>query len=127
MAVTAIQVLEDGPRNYVLKVIGIGGDAATLLVTPSALDPPCTTLRILAVTYNLGPAQIATLLWDATTDTTACIMNGNNDAYMCFKQYGGIVNDSGAGTTGNVLLTTTGTDPYMLIIEFAKCHSPSFN
>lgn len=116
------QVIEEGFRNYVLKVDGSGTDTAALLVDVSALNPPCTRVRLKRITYSLESASDLTLLWDATTDVVLLNLHGSNDADMCFEATAGIPNNAGAGVTGDVLLTTPAaqTSSYTLYLEFIK-------
>jgi len=114
------QVIEDGFRNYIIKVDGAVAEAASLLVDVSMLDPPCTRVRLKKLTYSLDPAATMQLLWDATTDVVLLNLSGSNDADMCFESTAGIPNNAGTGVTGDVLLTTAATTPYTLYLEFIK-------
>lgn len=117
-----IQTIEDGPRNYIIKVDGDAvASTGALLVDVTTLNPPCSSVRIRKITYNLDTTAHVQLLWDATTDVVALNLYGSNDADMCFEATAGIPNNAGAGKTGNVLLTTSATiTPYTLYIEFIK-------
>jgi len=115
----AIQVIEDGFRNYIIKVDGAGSDALTNIVDVSTLDPPCASVRLYKLTYSLAPAGTADLFWDATTDVSLIHLYGGNDADMCFTDFGGIPNNAGVGVTGDVLLTTS-ANPYSMILHFVK-------
>lgn len=120
------QVIEEGARNYIIKVDGTVAETGALLVNVSALNPRCTRIRLRKVSYNLANAALMTLLWEATASTTLLTLNGGNDADMCFDAVGGIPNNAGAGKTGNVLLTTASTTPYTLYLEFIKSDSYPF-
>jgi adhesin HecA-like repeat protein len=115
-----VQVIEDGFRNYNIKVDGAGGDAAVLIVDVSALDPPCTRVRLKRATYDVGGTGPVTLLWDATTDVTLLTMTVGSGQTMDFSKTGGIPNNAGTGITGDVLLTSAATSPYSLLLEFVK-------
>ena len=114
------QVIEEGYRNYIIKVDGTAAESASLLVDVSTLNPPCTSIRLKKISYNIADAALMTLLWDATVPTTLLTLNGGNDADMCFTDTAGIPNNAGAGKTGDVLLTTASTTPYTLYLEFIK-------
>lgn len=118
-----IQVIEDGFRNYIIKVQGSTDDTIATIVDVSALDPPCTRVRLRKISYNLASDSSLVLAWDATTDVTLLTLHGSNDADMCFEATAGIPNDAGAGVTGDVVLTggdaSAGT-PYTLYAEFIK-------
>ena len=116
-----VQGLAQGPRNLVSKVDGTGGDSAVNIVDVSALSPPCEEVRIMKVTYDVeGEGGLVTLLWDATTDVTALNVSTGNGQTMCFEKIGGLVNNAGAGVTGDLLLTSTATTDYSLIIKLKK-------
>lgn len=115
-----VQVIEDGPRNYIIKVDGAGGDTLATLVNVSTLDPPCTKLRLLKLWYNFDPAGTAELFWEATSNVSILNVFGSNDADMNFYRFGGIPNNAGAGVTGNVLLTTKATTPFSMVLHFLK-------
>lgn len=115
-----VQPIEDGFRNYIIKVDGAGGDTVTTLVNPTLLDPPCTRVRLKKVTYSLAPAGDLQLLWDATTDIPIVNLFGGSDSKMNFCPTAGIPNNAGVGVTGNVNLSATATTAYTLYLEFIK-------
>lgn len=116
-----VQVIEDGPRNYIIKVDGTDVEALTKIVDVSELNPPCTRVRLRKIAYNLESAAAMQLLWDAATDVVLLNLHGSNDADMCFECTAGIPNNAGAGVTGDVLLSGgTAETPYTLYIEFLK-------
>lgn len=115
-----IQLIEEGPRNYIIKVNGPGGDAKALIVDVSTLNPPCTRVRLKKLQYNFDPAGTAELFWDAATPASIMNVFGGNDADMCFEEFGGIPNNAGAGVTGDVTLDTKATTPYSMVLHFVK-------
>jgi hypothetical protein len=116
-----VQVLEEGFRNYIIKVDGTDVETAAKIVDVSALNPPCTRVRLMKATYNLASTAVMNLLWDATSAVTLINLNGSNDADMCFVDSGGIWNNAGAGVTGDVLLSGgAATTPYSLVLSFVK-------
>lgn len=116
-----VQVIEEGPRNYIIKVTGTGSDAAVLIADVSTLNPPCEELRIVRCTYDVaGAAGLVSVLWDATADVLALSVSTGSGQTMDFKKIGGIPNNAGAGKTGDVLLTSTATTDYTLVLHFKK-------
>lgn len=117
-----VQVLEDGFRNYIIKVTGTGSDSTALIVDVSALSPPCSRVRLDKITYDVGGASTSsvTLLWDATADVTMLTVTPGSGQTMCFKKIGGLPNNAGTGITGDVLLTSTADTPYTLVLWFVK-------
>ena len=114
-----IQVIEQGPRNYTIKVDGAGGDAAVLIVDPLALNPPCTRVHLMCVEYSLAPSGTADLFWDATTPVSILHLYGGSDNVTDFLWIGGLPNNAGAGITGKVTLNTN-ANPYTLVLKFTK-------
>lgn len=115
-----IQTILDNAKNLVIKVTGSGAGTTTI-VDASALNPSCTRLNLLRAAGNFGASTSGTLLWDATTDVTIITLNefSNHDAWD-FCYFGGIPNNGGAGVTGDVNLTITGTGVYTLVLTFSK-------
>lgn len=105
MAAT-VQIIEDGPRNAIIKVTIALANAAVMVVTESTMSGAvagATTPRkfsINKIQWSLTGA-IATLSWDATADVVIadlCVGWGEID---CPE---GIPNNAGAGVTGNIQL-----------------------
>lgn len=116
-----VQVLEQGPRNYIIKVTGTGGDAAANIVDVSTLAPPCEEVRLMSCTYDVaGVGGLVTVLWDATADVTAMTASTGSGQTMCFRKIGGLINNSATGKTGDVLLTSTASTNYTLVLHFRK-------
>lgn len=112
------QVLANGPRNYIIKVDGAATEAASSLVDVSAIG--CSEVHLEEITYDVLEGAVVELLWDATSDVSAFKSSGH-EGNKCFSEYGGIPNNAGAGKTGDVLLTVTGTSPtYWFIAKFKK-------
>ena len=109
----AAQILEEGPRNLVIKFDGAGPDT----VDVSALAPPCEELRILKIIEDNPAAEDATLSWDATADVVAWQSNGHAETH-CFEFFGGLVNNAGAGVTGDVVYA--GATGVNLVVHFKK-------
>lgn len=107
----ALQTLEDGHRNLVVKINitgdGSGDETAALVVDVSSYTPPATSVSIQSVTYALEGFSAA-LNWDATTDKLALVMNSTAPMTDDFTKHGGLINDAGAGKTGDIMLATTG-------------------
>lgn len=112
-----MQILEEGPRNLVVKFYGTAG-ANTVDV--SALNPPCADLRIMKIIYDSpsAPAAPTTIAGDATTDLTLWTLSGPGDTY-CFHKVGGLVNNAGAGKTGDIIVTT-GDAAVVVLVHFRK-------
>lgn len=118
----AMQTLEEGPRNLVVKFYGTAG---ANVVDVSALAPPCEDLRIMKIIYDSPslPTAPSTIAGDATADLTLFTLSGPGDTY-CFHKFGGLVNNAGAGKTGDIVVTT-GDDDVSLVIHFRKVRTQS--
>ena len=126
----SIQILEEGPRNAVVKLVGVldtSNQSAVLAIDLSTLNqgglgPTPTAVRIDMVDYSISDQLSVQFLWDATTDVVALALVGRED--MNFKGFGGVNNNAGAGKNGNILITTTGytsgTQVYTIVLQMVK-------
>ena len=131
-AVTS-QTILDGDRLVIQKFTNISdgtGETAALKIDVSTLNPDqfghaCNGVKInkiWAQTYGMA----VDILWDATTDVIADTIPADVMYKMCFSDFGGIPNNSGAGKTGDVLFTTVGAssgDRYTIILECIKTYA----
>jgi hypothetical protein len=117
MAATATeQIINDGPRRLTLKytIAGTSGDtAAGDLVDATAFnDKDGTALGANSLTLMGIEAALTgfscNLLWDATANVN--LVEIPSDEFVChdFSGFGGIKDNSGSGSTGKILFTTTG-------------------
>lgn len=96
----AVQTIFDGPRNVIVKITADGTESGTA-IDVSALNPPCTRVNITRIWFSNLDAEASTLSWDATTDLLIAKLHGQQD--FNFEGFGGLVNNAGAGVTGDVL------------------------
>lgn len=115
-----VQVLEDGWRNYIIKVNTSTVETGTLLVDVSTLNPPCGRVRLDKAEYDVGVGSSVELLWDATADVSIITFSEGPGQSMYFKDEGGINNNAGAGVTGDVLISKTGTSNATCVLWFVK-------
>lgn len=129
MAVTAtLQTIHDGARNLVVKaqLVGDGVDAAAAkLIDASTYANPTpgagASLKLMKVEYSLDQFAV-TLLWDATTDVEFLTLPSGSDT-LDFTDIGGLVNNSGAGITGDINFSTVGNaagEDGTLVLHFKK-------
>jgi hypothetical protein len=122
-AVTS-QILVDGERNAVMKFTNISdgtGEAAVLKVDVSTLVGAPSSVKITQVEYDIFGMQVA-ILWDATTDVPALVL-GQGQQRFDFTNAGGLINNGGAGVTGDILFTTIGAsanDTYSIVLHMKK-------
>jgi len=133
MAATATQqVINDGPRNLVLKytIAGTTGDiTATKLVDASTFNDKngnavgANGLKLMAVQSSLTGFS-AKLSWDATTDVDLIELPTDQEYSVDFTEIGGITDNGGSGSTGDVMITTTGYtasgDGGVIVLYFKK-------
>jgi len=126
------QVIQDGARTAILKFTNISdgsGQTAAVLVDVSTLtsDPQtgaaCTGVTLQTITFsNIGMG--VELLWDATTDVPLLNLPQDWEDTMDFSAFG-IPNNSAAGKTGDISVTTVGataTDTYFLVLTLTKSY-----
>lgn len=132
--VTSIQILEDGDRNVVAKLVGkldtSNASLATLLdpatlasVNASTMNPQkASTLAIESVTFDIQDGLVVGLYWDATTDVPIWYFSGRDKMNMEFTNF--LQNDAGAGKTGKILYDTlgytSGTATFSLVVQCIK-------
>ena len=112
----AVQTLMDGPRNVVVKVTGVldtSDLASTTVIDPATLSAigafgtlP-TKVRIDMIEYNIEDTLSVNLFWDATTPVLTGEFTGRGT--QKYRQFGGLLNNAGAGITGKITATTTTT------------------
>lgn len=110
----AMQIIEEGPRNLVIKFSDVGPDT----VDVSALAPPCEELRIMKIISDIPAAGSATLSWDAAADVVAWTCHPHAET-ACFEFVGGLVNNAGAGVTGDVIYAGVGATTN-IVVHFRK-------
>jgi hypothetical protein len=124
--VTSIQILEDGPRNVIIKATGTLDSSDVSLAT--LVDPAlltgmspafpgaslATQLSIEHLDWNITTfvtgalvTPAIQLLWDASTDVVAVNLVGNGKRN--YRKLGqALQNNAGAGKTGKILYQTFG-------------------
>jgi hypothetical protein len=113
---TSIQLLDDGPRNTVLKFEGVLDTAdltSTTVVDPAVQSPIDTGTGLKAVKYvlqyvdyNVEDTLSLNLFWDATVQQRIDEYTGRG--ISDYTRFGGIPNNAGAGVTGKLNATTEG-------------------
>lgn len=122
-AVTS-QTLNSGERNLVMKFTNKSdgtGESAVTKVDVSAIAGAPDEVSIQYIEYDIFGMEVE-LLWDADTDVTALKLS-DGQGVMDFRKFGGLINNGGAGVTGDINLTTsnhTSGDSYSLVIGMKK-------
>lgn len=116
---TAIQIIEDGPRNCVVKMTGIldtSDLSRTDLLDPAAqvsveyggvVTHNTSTFAIRRIDWSCSTGDVPDirLWWDANSDVLIETLNGRGS--IDFKEYP-LWNNAGAGKTGKVQIDTKG-------------------
>jgi hypothetical protein len=132
--VTSIQILEDGDRNVVAKLVGKLDtsnvslstllDPATLAsVNASTMNPQkASTLAIETVTFDIQDGLVLGLFWDADVDVPIWYFSGRDKMNMEFTTF--LQNNAGTGKTGKILYNTdgwtSGTLYFTMVIQCIK-------
>lgn len=111
MAITVTkQVLVDGSRNAIVKLHLVSGAAADVtnqsLLDISTLDSSPSIVKIVGIESSSADMDID-LHWDATSNVDIMTLPIGEDIYD-FKYFGGLINNAGAGVTGDILFSTRG-------------------
>ena len=128
-AVTS-QTLVDGNQIAVFKFTNISdgsGESAVKKVDVSALatnvrGEACTRATIEKIWWQCNGMKVQ-LLFDATSNVIAIELGENQSGYHDYTSFGGIINNSGSGKTGDILFTTVGhssADSYTIILQVRK-------
>lgn len=133
-----IQTIIDGPRNTVIKIVGIldtSDLATTVLADPALLSGIDNTgavkaqrLRVKNLLYNVEDGLAIYLNWDATVPVLLEQMTGRGN--LCFDHFGGLPNNAAApGNLGVITIATQGwaalsTLSFSLVIELIKQQNP---
>lgn len=129
-AVTSTTIV-DGQRLAVMRFSNASdgtGEADVIKVDVSALAPsegrPCTGVNVLRV-WGTTAGMVVNLEWDATTDVLLLTLPTDTLVDLDLRSFGGIPNNSGAGKTGDILLSTVGHtagDTYSIVLEMSKTY-----
>src|SRR5260370_26269414 len=103
------QIITDGPRNATVKITSIQDTsdlALTNIIAPSGYSNSPTGFRIYHLDYSISDQLEVQLLWQATADLVIMPLAGRSR--MSFVDFGGLINNAGAGKTGGIDIKTTG-------------------
>ena len=129
----ASQTLLDGERLFIGKFTNISdgtGETAVVKINPSTLSVnafgrACNGVKINKIWSTTHGMEVR-ILWDATTDLFTWMIPQNTNYLMDFSSFGGLQNNGGAGSNGNVLFTTadmSAGDMYTIVIECIKTYA----
>jgi hypothetical protein len=129
----ATQSLFDGERMAIMKFTNLSdgtGESKVLKVdvstlTSSASGKACDGVTITKIHASTHGLEVQ-IYWDATTDVFCWCVPQNSTYTMDFEKFGGLINNAGAGVTGDVLFSTADAsagDFYTIVLEMAKSYA----
>lgn len=129
----ASQTLLDGERLFIGKYTNISdgtGETAVVKINVSTLSvnaygSACNGVKINKIWATTHGMEVR-ILWDATTDLFTWMIPQNSNYLMDFSSFGGLQNNGGAGSNGNLLFTTADAsagDMYSIVIECIKTYA----
>lgn len=131
-AVTS-QTILDGERLFIGKFTNISdgtGETAALKIDVSTLNKNAAGLACNGVKINRIWVQTqgvgVDILWGANTNQLCETIPQGQYYLMDYSSFGGLPNNAGAGSTGDVLFTTVGAsagDRYTITIEAIKTYA----
>ena len=133
----ASQTLVDNERVAIMKFTNISdgtGESKVLKVDVSALSASaaggtCDAVTITKIHASTHGLEVQ-IFWDATTDVLCWGVPQNTMYTIDFSQINGLVNNAGAGKTGDVLFSTVDAsagDFYTIVLEMVKHYTLPVN
>jgi hypothetical protein len=131
-AVTS-QTMVDNNTTAIILLTNVSDGTGESLVTKvnvanlavNAQGQACTGVSVQKI-HTACHAMEFRLFWDATTDVIFFASAPNNQFTFDFSNFGGLQNTSGAGKTGNILLSTADQaagDTYTIVLEMTKYYN----
>ena len=122
------EIIDDGARNAIVKVVVVLDSSdlsATDILDPADFVPVPSTFKIDRLQYAVESGITVQLWWDATSDVYIATLDGTS--MIDARRFGGFPNNSGAGKTGKIQLSTqgyaSGTQAATVILECSKVFS----
>ena len=105
------EVLENGPRNFILHIVGVDTATTTAFTTDGNAAgviaangyAPTTSLKVRRVVYNMTNCAVR-LQWHQTTN--AELLNLSGYGHYNVRDTQGLINPKGTGSTGDIDLLT---------------------
>jgi len=127
------QTLVDDIRKTVVKITivgdGSGEETNYVLYDASSYTHNSINNKLMKLEYALN-GFTANLNWDATADVFIMNLLDKYPFKHCFEWFGGIINNSGTGKTGDILMTTIGLGAAdvgtIILTVYKKIKNPIF-
>ena len=122
---TQIHTVYDGEMNASIQIIGksdgTGNEIKVVKVDVSELLPPCSSVRVNKIVYDVD-GGIVTLSWDDLTPLPFAYLRGHDE--ISYRREAGFNNLADPQSrSGDILLTTNDFDPdgfYTILLECRK-------
>jgi hypothetical protein len=119
------QIITDGPRNCTVKITGVldtSDVSLTNVISTGNFSFAPKGFRVAHIDFSMTDQLELQLLWQATQDVPILPLAGRGR--MSFVDFGGLINNAGAGATGGIDIKTTGwssgTQVFSLVLELIK-------
>jgi hypothetical protein len=119
MATTTI--IREDENSAVVRITGSIVETGSIVVNPSSFTNLSGTgiLSIEKIDWAITGTNRISLLFHGSVNNLIGTFAGNGRLNL-YKDYQAKITNSNSGTNGNVLITTTTTDPYVIIIRLEK-------
>ncbi len=129
------QIISDGPRNALVKVVGVlttADQPLVQVVTPANFAFNPATFKINYLDYSISDQLEVQLFWGTTPNSgDVLIMPLAGRGRMSFDDFGGLTNNAPALGNGGIDLQTTGwtsgTQIFTIILELIKQATPVYS
>jgi len=119
------QILEDGPRNFIVKLTGVldsGNQPLTTVITPSDCSTYIpATFRIDHIDFTISDPIEVQLWWEGVPDAVILPLAGRSK--FNYHDAGGLTNTADNPTGGIRIMTTgytTGVQIYSVLLYLVK-------
>ena len=123
MTAPVVQVLNSGDRNHVINVIGEADTAGGTIVDVATLAASSTGRAVASVSLSsltFSTDKAIKVDWDADADKTFLALGAGSDS-IDYRAIGGLINDAGAGVSGDVVIPApTSASNYTITASFKK-------
>lgn len=124
--IITLQTLVDGDRDTVIKATILGTGAGEDVDVELIPAPAEGEYKLWKIWYCLNGFYVH-LKWDATTNVQLMALAQDHPHYTSYEEFGGLINNAGAGKTGKILFTTfgiVGAELGHIIFHFKKINVP---
>ena len=114
-------LLFDGQRNTIVLVKADAAFPATTIVDAALLNPPCRTVSVRKITYDIGTGNVVSLFFGTGVPVPVATLSPGSGQTMNFNNFAGLYNNT--PVTNRVLsasATVTGGDGVTFVLDLVK-------